>query len=300
MNKEDFPTETCRLAFLGLGTMGYPMAGHLARKGFSVTVYNRTSTKAQKWSAEYAGACAASPRLAAKDADIVFVCVGNDDDLRSVVLGPEGALAEMRKGSVLVDHTTDSAEVAREMTALCAQKGVHFIDAPVSGGQSGAVNGCLTVMAGGEEEVFKAISPVLSSYATTLTFMGPAGSGQLTKMCNQVCIASAIQGVAEALAFAQNAGLDTDRVIRAVSAGSGGSWQLSNRGKTMVEEKFDFGFAVKWMRKDLGIALAEARRNGSEMPVTEILDGFYADVEKMGGSRWDTSSLIMRLARKKR
>ncbi len=276
------------------------MAGHLSRAGHDVTVYNRTAQKAQKWLSLFKGRAAATPALAAQDADIVFACVGNDNDLRSVILGETGALAGMREGAVFVDHTTDSALVAREMATVLEAHGMRFIDAPVSGGQAGAENGVLTVMAGGDADTFTTIEPVLSAYAATVTHMGEVGTGQLTKMCNQVCIAGAVQGISEALAFAQNAGLDTDKVIRAVSGGSGSSWQLVNRGKTMVEERFDFGFAVDWMRKDLGIVLEEAKRNGSEMPTTALIDRFYADIQAIGGARWDTSSLIMRLPRKKK
>lgn len=300
MQRKDYPkTAQRKVAFLGLGVMGFPMAAHLSCAGHDVCVYNRTPAKAEAWLKLYKGRSAPTPRLAAEGADIVFACVGNDDDLRSVICGENGALAGMAPGSIFVDNTTDSANIAREMHALFKSRGIAFIDAPVSGGQAGAENACLTVMAGGDEADFCRVRDVLTAYAGTITYIGPSGSGQLTKMCNQVCIASVLQGLSEALAFAQNEGLDTDRVLAAMTRGSAGSWQMANRGKTMVEEKFDFGFAVKWIRKDLRYTLEEARRNGSSMPITEIIEAFYSEIELMGGARWDTSSLIMRLPHKK-
>ncbi|MBL8328752.1 MAG: NAD(P)-dependent oxidoreductase [Rubrivivax sp.] len=286
-----------RVAFLGLGVMGHPMAGHLARAGHAVTVYNRTPAKAQAWAAEYGGQAAATPREAAAGAGIVFACVGNDDDLRSVVLGADGAFAGMAEGAVFVDHTTASAEVARELHAAARAAGLHFIDAPVSGGQAGAVNGALTVMCGGDAEPFDRIRPVAMNFAQAVTLLGPSGSGQLAKMVNQICIAGLVQGLAEALAFGQKAGLDMPQVLEVIGKGAAQSWQMDNRGKTMLAGKFDFGFAVDWMRKDLGLVLDEARRNGAQLPVTALVDQFYAEVQHMGGRRWDTSSLIARLTR---
>ncbi len=284
-----------RVAFLGLGVMGYPMAGHLARAGHQVTVYNRTAAKAQAWAAEYSGAVAATPAQAAQGAAFVFCCVGNDDDLRSVVLGEHGALAGMAAGSVFVDHTTASAEVARELHAEAARRGIAFVDAPVSGGQAGAVNGALTVMCGGDAAAFDAMKPVAMNFARAVTLLGGPGAGQLAKMVNQICIAGVVQGLAEAVRFGQNAGLDMAQVLDVIGKGAAQSWQMDNRGKTMVEDKFDFGFAVDWMRKDLGLVLDEARRNGSRLPLTALVDQFYADVQAQGGNRWDTSSLIKRL-----
>ncbi len=289
------PTASKKVAFVGLGVMGHPMAGHLARAGHQVTVFNRTAAKAAAWVAEYGGASAATPRLAVEGADFVFCCVGNDDDLRSVTLGDDGAFAGMRPGSVFVDHTTASAEVARELHAVAAQRGFHFIDAPVSGGQAGAVNGMLTVMCGGDAEPFDAMKPVAMAYSRAVTLVGAAGSGQLAKMVNQVCIAGLVQGLAEAIGFGQKAGLDMKLVLEVIGKGAAQSWQLDNRGKTMVDDQFDFGFAVDWMRKDLGLLLDEARRNGARLPVTALVDQFYADVQAMGGGRWDTSSLVRRL-----
>jgi 3-hydroxyisobutyrate dehydrogenase len=290
-----------KLAFLGLGVMGYPMAGHLARAGHGVTVYNRSSAKAAAWVGEYGGkhsaASAATPREAAAGADAVFACVGNDDDLRSIVLGADGAFAGMKPGAVFVDHTTASAEVARELHAAARERGLHFVDAPVSGGQAGAVNGVLTVMCGGDDEAFAAVRPVVMAYARACTLLGPSGSGQLAKMVNQVCIAGLVQGLAEALAFGQRAGLDMPQVLDVIGKGAAQSWQMDNRGKTMLEGKFDFGFAVDWMRKDLGLVLDEARRNGAQLPVTALVDQFYAELQAKGGQRWDTSSLIARLVR---
>ncbi|GAA4425221.1 NAD(P)-dependent oxidoreductase [Acidovorax lacteus] len=292
-------TPARKVAFLGLGVMGYPMAGHLALAGHEVTVYNRTAAKAAAWCAEFAATAAprqaATPRAAAEGADFVFCCVGNDDDLRAVVLGDEGAFAGMRPGAVLVDHTTASAAVARELYAAARARGLHFVDAPVSGGQAGAQNGQLTVMCGGDAEAFEAARPVAAAFSRAFTLLGDSGSGQLAKMVNQICIAGLVQGLSEAIAFGMNAGLDMPRVLDVIGKGAAQSWQMDNRGKTMVEGRFDFGFAVDWMRKDLGLVLDEAKRNGSRLPVTALVDQFYADVQTIGGQRWDTSSLIKRL-----
>ena len=287
-----------KLAFIGLGVMGYPMAGHLAKAGHDVCVYNRTASKAEAWAKEHGGQCAASPAAAAAGAEFVFVCVGNDDDVRAVVLGDSGALAGMRAGSVLVDHTTASADLARQLEAAAGACDVGFLDAPVSGGQAGAENGALTVMAGGADPVFARAAPVMDAYAAAVTLMGPAGAGQLTKMANQICIAGTVQGLSEGLDFAVRAGLDGKRVVDVISKGAAGSWQMANRGATMVDDEFDFGFAVDWMCKDLGIALAEAGKNGARLPLTALVDQFYREVQSMGGGRWDTSSLIRRLTRK--
>jgi 3-hydroxyisobutyrate dehydrogenase/2-hydroxy-3-oxopropionate reductase len=284
-----------KVAFLGLGVMGYPMAGHLARAGHAVTVYNRSPAKAQAWVAEFGGAAKSSPREAATGADIVFSCVGNDDDLRSIVLGANGAFAGMQPGAVLVDHTTASADVARELYGAAKNLGLSFIDAPVSGGQAGAQNGALTVMCGGDETAFESVKPVALAFSRAFTLMGASGSGQLTKMVNQICIAGLVQGLSEAIAFGQKAGLDMNQVLDVIGKGAAQSWQLDNRGKTMVADQFDFGFAVDWMRKDLGLVLDEAKRNGARLPVTALVDQFYADVQAMGGNRLDTSSLIKRL-----
>ena len=284
-----------KVAFIGLGVMGYPMAGHLARAGHRVCVFNRTATKAQAWAAEYGGTAAATPREAAAGAAIVFACVGNDDDLRSVVLGPDGAFAGMAQGAALVDHTTASAAVARELHAAAAARGLAFIDAPVSGGQAGAVNGALTVMCGGDAAPFAAIQPVAMAFAKAVTRVGESGAGQLAKMVNQIAIAGLVQGLAEAIAFGQRAGLDMKQVLDVIGKGAAQSWQMDNRGATMVDDKFDFGFAVDWMRKDLGLVLDEGRRNGARLPATALVDQFYADVQGLGGRRWDTSSLIKRL-----
>lgn len=289
------PLSNRRLAFLGLGVMGYPMAGHLARAGYDVTVYNRTAAKAEQWVAEFGGKMALTPREAAEQADQVMICVGNDDDLRSVVLGVDGALAGLRPGAWIVDHTTASAEVARELAGICGAAHVGFIDAPVSGGQAGAINGMLTIMCGGDAAQFESVSPVLHQYGRAVTLLGASGSGQLAKMVNQICIAGIVQGLAEALHFGERAGLDLPAVLEVISKGAAQSWQMENRGKTMVEGKFDFGFAVDWMRKDLGLVLQEARRNGSSLPLTGMVDQFYAEVQALGGNRWDTSSLIARL-----
>jgi len=284
-----------QVAFLGLGVMGYPMAGHLQAKGHRTTVYNRTAAKAARWVAQHGGASASSPREAAAGCDFVFACVGNDDDLRSVALGPDGALAGMKPGSVFVDHTTASAFVARELHAEAGKRGLCFIDAPVSGGQAGAENGALTVMCGGEAEPYGRAEPVIAAYARACRLLGGPGAGQLTKMVNQICIAGLVQGLAEGLQFARKAGLDLEAVIAVISKGAAQSWQMDNRSKTMAAGKFDFGFAVDWMRKDLGICLDEARRNGAPLPVTALVDQFYSDVQARGGGRWDTSSLIARL-----
>lgn len=285
-----------KVAFLGLGVMGYPMAGHLHLAGHSVTVYNRTAAKSLAFCSEYAGSKhGVTPKAAVQDADIVFCCVGNDDDLRSVVLGNDGAFAGMKKGAIMVDHTTASANVARELYATAKAAGLHFVDAPVSGGQSGAQNGMLTVMCGGDQAAFDAVQATGMAFSRAFTRMGEAGAGQLTKMVNQICIAGLVQGLAEAIAFGQKAGLDMNLVLDVIGKGAAQSWQLDNRGKTMVADKFDFGFAVDWMRKDLGLLLDEAKRNGARLPVTALVDQFYADVQAMGGQRWDTSSLLKRL-----
>jgi 3-hydroxyisobutyrate dehydrogenase len=287
-----------KVAFLGLGVMGYPMAGHLKTKGgHEVTVYNRTTAKAQKWVAQFGGRLAVTPKLAADGQDFVMCCVGNDVDLREVTLGEDGAFKGMRKGGVFVDHTTASAEIARELHADAKRRGFDAIDAPVSGGQAGAENGALTVMCGGEAEPFALAEKVIAAYARACNLMGAPGSGQLAKMVNQICIAGLVQGLAEGLHFAKCAGLDIEKLIATISKGAAQSWQMENRYKTMVEGKFEFGFAVDWMRKDLGICFAEARRNGATLPATALIDQFYAEVQRMGGRRWDTSSLIALLQR---
>ena len=297
------PAAPTAVAFLGLGVMGYPMAGHLARAGHKVTVYNRSNAKASAWNAEFAAAAsnlgahgqAATPREAAQLADIVFCCVGNDDDLRSVTLGPDGAFAGMKPGAIFVDHTTASASIAREPAAAAQKLGLQFVDAPVSGGQAGAQNGMLTVMCGGDADAFNVAKPVAMAFSRAFTHLGESGAGQLAKMVNQICIAGLVQGLSEAIAFGQRAGLDMNDVLDVIGKGAAQSWQLDNRGKTMVADKFDFGFAVDWMRKDLGLVLDEAKRNGARLPATALVDQFYADVQQMGGNRWDTSSLIKRL-----
>lgn len=297
------PTPARRVAFLGLGVMGYPMAGHLAQAGHQVTVYNRTAAKAAAWCGEMGALTgkpqvlqhAPTPRQAAQGAELVFCCVGNDDDLRSVVLGSDGALAGMQAGAIFVDHTTASANVARELYAQAKALGLHFVDAPVSGGQAGAQNGALTVMCGGDRAAFDTAQPVAMAFSKAFTYLGDSGAGQLAKMVNQICIAGMVQGLAEAIAFGQKAGLDMNLVLDVIGKGAAQSWQMDNRGKTMVADKFDFGFAVDWMRKDLGLVLDEGRRNGAKLPVTALVDQFYADVQTMGGRRWDTSSLIKRL-----
>lgn len=284
-----------KVAFIGLGVMGYPMAGHIAKGGHDVTVYNRTTSKAEKWVSEHGGSHAPTPGEAADGCDFVFACVGNDDDLRSVTTGEGGAFHTMKSGAVFVDNTTASAEVARELAATAAQGDFGFLDAPVSGGQAGAENGVLTVMVGGDEANFKKAEPVIDCYARMIGLMGPTGSGQLAKMVNQICIAGLVQGLSEGVHFAQNAGLDVEKLMSVLSKGAAGSWQMENRHKTMNDGHYDHGFAVDWMRKDLGICLAEANNNGSTLPVTALVDQFYHDVQKMGGSRWDTSSLLARL-----
>ena len=295
-----------KVAFLGLGVMGYPMAGHLARAGHKVTVYNRTAAKSIAWCAEFSGATglkhAETPRLAAQGADIVFCCVGNDEDVRAVTLGDthakgggDGAFAGMHAGAIFVDHTTASADIARELSAAAKNLGLQFIDAPVSGGQAGAQNGQLTVMCGGEAAAFETMRPVAMTYARAVTLLGASGAGQLSKMVNQICVAAITQGLAEAIAFGTSAGLDMSQVLEVIGKGAAQSWQMDNRGKTMIAGQFDFGFAVDWMRKDLGLVLDEARRNGARLPVTALVDQFYADLQQMGGQRWDTSSLIKRL-----
>ena len=287
-----------RTAFIGLGVMGFPMAGHLARAGHDVTVYNRTAAKAKEWTAKHRGKSASTPASAAAGATFVMLCVGNDDDVRAVALGPDGALSAMKAGTVLVDHTTASATVARELHAAAKARGVRFLDAPVSGGQAGAENGKLTIMVGGEPEAFALAETVLSCYARAVTLMGGPGSGQLTKMVNQVCIAGLLQGLSEGINFGMRAGLDIEKVLDVIGKGAAQSWQMDNRGKTMAADKFDFGFAVDWMRKDLGMAIAEARANGAGLPATALVDQFYARIQARGGGRWDTSSLI-RLLRDK-
>jgi len=290
-----------KVAFLGLGVMGYPMAAHLLRSGHAVTVYNRTASKSEAWCAEFGGdgaaKRAATPREAAQGADLVFCCVGNDDDLRSVVLGGDGAFAGMKPGAIFVDHTTASAQVARELHASALASGLQFVDAPVSGGQAGAQKGVLTVMCGGDQAAFDVIQPVAMAFARACTRIGGSGAGQLAKMVNQTCIAGMVQGLAEAIAFGARAGLDMPLVLDVIGKGAAQSWQMDNRGRTMVEGKFDFGFAVDWMRKDLGLVLDEAKRNGALLPVTALVDQFYAEVQREGGNRWDTSSLIARLTR---
>jgi 3-hydroxyisobutyrate dehydrogenase len=284
-----------RVAFIGLGVMGYPMAGHLASKGHEVTVYNRTAKRADAWVAAHGGKRADTPAAAADGAEIVFCCVGNDDDLRSVTTAGGGAFEGLGEGAVFVDHTTASAAVARELDAAARDRGAHFVDAPVSGGQAGAEKGVLTVMCGGDEAPYARAEPVIACYARACRLMGPAGAGQLTKMVNQICIAGLVQGLSEGLAFAEKAGLDGEAVLDVIGKGAAGSWQMENRGKTMLADKFDFGFAVDWMRKDLGICLAEANANGAALPTTALIDQFYKDVQGLGGGRWDTSSLIRRL-----
>jgi len=289
------PTPPRKTAFLGLGVMGHPMAGHLARAGHEVCVFNRTAAKAQAWAKEHNGRSAPTPREAAAGADFVFCCVGNDDDLRSVVLGEQGAFAGMKKGAIFVDHTTASAAVARELSEAARALGLSFVDAPVSGGQAGAVNGMLTVMCGGEQAPFDAMKPVAMAFSRAVTLVGASGAGQLAKMVNQVCIAGLVQGLSEGIAFGLKSGLDMKLVLEVIGKGAAQSWQMDNRGATMIDDKFDFGFAVDWMRKDLGLVLDEARRNGAHLPVTALVDQFYGDVQAMGGRRWDTSSLIKRL-----
>ena len=287
-----------KAAFIGLGVMGYPMAGHLKNAGIDVCIYNRTAEKAQRWVEEYKGSMAQNPAAAASGCDVVLSCVGNDDDVRQVLLGDAGALSAMRSGTLLIDHTTASATLAREINSAAADKGVGFLDAPVSGGQAGAENGALTVMVGGENSDYEAAKPVFESYSKFSKLLGPAGSGQLAKMVNQVCIAGIVQGLAEGLNFAQKAGLNGEALVETISKGAAGSWQMDNRFETMLADQYEFGFAVDWMRKDLGIAIAEAKENGADLSVAELVDSFYAEVQEMGGARWDTSSLLARLTRK--
>ncbi|KXS38358.1 MAG: 6-phosphogluconate dehydrogenase [Halomonadaceae bacterium T82-2] len=282
-------------AFIGLGVMGYPMAGHLARAGIEMRVYNRTSEKARQWVDEHGGSWHETPAEAAHSADLILVCVGNDDDVREVTTGPEGALTGMQAGAILVDHTTASAELAEELDHACRERGAHFIDAPVSGGQQGAVNGVLTIMCGGEEHAFQHARPALAHYGRAVTLMGAVGAGQMTKMVNQICIAGLVQSLAEGLHFAEKAGLDSHRVIEVIAQGAAGSWQMENRHRTMIADQYDHGFAVDWMRKDLGICLEEARKLGARLPVAALVDQFYGDVQAMGGGRWDTSALLKRL-----
>ncbi len=284
-----------KIAFLGLGVMGYPMAGHLQRSGYGVCVYNRTPDKAANWVGAYGGNSAPTAAMAAKEADIVFACVGNDDDIRAVTLGPDGAFGNMKEGAIFVDHTTASATVARELDQAARTRGLHFLDAPVSGGQAGAENGLLTIMIGGEKISFKTVDPILQCYAQKTRLMGPAGSGQLTKMVNQICIAGLVQALSEGINFAEAAGLDACAVIDVISKGAAQSWQMENRYQTMIEDQFDFGFAVDWMRKDLEIVLDEAEQNGAALPVTTLVNEFYRDIQEQGGGRLDTSSLIRRL-----
>lgn len=284
-----------RVAFAGLGVMGYPMAGYLSKAGHEVTVYNRTAAKAERWCQEFSGVSAESPGAAAASAEIAFCCVGNDDDVRAVLLGDNGVLGSIGANCVIVDHTTASAEVAREVAVAAAEKEVAFLDAPLSGGQAGAENGQLTIMVGGDEPIFKRVEPIMDCYAKAITQIGPVGAGQLAKMVNQICIAGLVQGLSEGLHFAKRSNLDVPKVMQAISKGAAQSWQMENRWETMAENEFEFGFAVEWMRKDLGIALDEAKRNGATLDMTKVVDQYYADVQKMGGSRWDTSSLIARL-----
>ncbi|QFU22486.1 NAD(P)-dependent oxidoreductase [Shewanella eurypsychrophilus] len=289
-----------KLAFIGLGVMGYPMAGHLVKSGHEVTVYNRTEQKARNWVAEFGGKCLLTPKLAAQGQDMVFICVGNDDDLRQVTLGEDGALQGMNAGTILVDHTTASADIAREIGAIAAKAGIGFLDAPVSGGQAGAENGVLTVMAGGGEADFSRAVPIINAYSRCVERLGEIGAGQLTKMVNQICIAGVVQGLAEGLHFARSAGLDGEKVIEVISKGAAQSWQMENRYQTMWQGEYNLGFAVDWMRKDLNIALNEARKNGSHLPLTALVDQFYSEVQAIGGSRWDTSSLLAKLERNRK
>ena len=288
-----------KVAFIGLGVMGYPMAGHVLRAGLELCVFNRNAGRAEQWCAEYGGDVAPTPAEAAKNADVVLVCVGNDDDVRAVVLGENGALASMKPGAILVDHTTASAQLARELAGVAQQQGKQFLDAPVSGGQAGAENGALTVMIGGDQSTYDLAKPVIDCYSRFSKLLGPAGHGQLAKMVNQICIAGVVQGLAEGLSFAMKAGLEGETLIETISKGAAGSWQMENRYQTMLQDQYEFGFAVDWMRKDLGIALAEAAKNGAELPVTALVDSFYQEVQTAGGGRWDTSSLLTRYTRQK-
>ena len=287
-----------KVAFIGLGVMGYPMAGHVKKAGMEVCVYNRTAPKAEQWCQDYGGDIGPTPAAAALDCDVVLVCVGNDDDVRKVVLGDDGVLTAMKEGAILIDHTTASAELARELDAVARAQNKHFLDAPVSGGQAGAENGALTVMIGGEEASYVAAKPVIDTYSRFSRLLGPAGNGQLAKMVNQICIAGAVQGLTEGLHFAMKVGLDGEALIETISKGAAGSWQMENRYQTMLKDQYEFGFAVDWMRKDLGIALAEATKNGAELPIATLVDGFYEEVQQMGGGRWDTSSLLTRYTRR--
>lgn len=291
------PTKSHKVAFIGMGVMGYPMAGHLARAGHDVTVYNRTLEKASRWTSEFKGEQASTPGEASRNADFVFCCVGNDDDLRDVVMGNDGAFSGMKPGAIFVDHTTTSAQVARELSEQAVRMGFKFVDAPVSGGQTGAVNGALTIMCGGDSQDVATVEPVMGGYARAITHMGGSGSGQLCKMVNQICVAGILQGLAEAISFGETAGLDIPKVLSVISKGAAQSWQMEHRGETMHQREFNFGFAVDWMRKDLGLVLDEAQRNGASLPSTALIDQFYAEVQRMGGGRWDTSSLIARLQR---
>ena len=284
-----------QVAFVGLGVMGYPMAGYLGKAGHDVTVYNRTTEKAERWAQAFRGALSSTPGKASSDAEIVFLCVGNDDDVRSVMYGPDGILENIPEGGVIVDHTTASAEVAREIAEAAAKRNVGFLDAPLSGGQAGAENGQLTIMVGGEQGTFDRVAPVMDCYAKAMTLIGPVGAGQLAKMVNQICIAGVVQGLSEGLHFAKRANLDVGKVIEAISKGAAQSWQMENRWETMINDEFEFGFAVEWMRKDLGIAFDEAERNGAKLDMTRLVDGYYGEVQELGGNRWDTSSLIARL-----
>ena len=290
---------SCKVSFIGLGVMGYPMAGYISKAGHNVTVYNRTKTKAEKWAKEYKGNVADTPMDAAKDSDFIFTCVGNDNDLREVTLGDKGLFKSAKKGSIYIDNTTASADIARELYKAAKDKGFDFLDAPISGGQAGAEGGILTVMVGGDEEVFKKAEPVIDCYSRKVKLIGKSGSGQLTKMMNQMCIAGAVQGLSEAINFGINAGLDMDIVMETISKGAAQSWQMENRYRTMTDDVFDYGFAVDWMRKDLAIVIEEAKKNGSPVPITELIDGYYAKVQEMGGNRWDSSSLIALLKKKK-
>ena len=289
---------SCKVSFIGLGVMGYPMAGYISKAGHNVTVYNRTKAKAEKWAKEYKGNVADTPMDAAKDSDFIFTCVGNDNDLREVTTGSDGAFQNVKKGAVFIDNTTASAQVARELFNTATEKGFGFLDAPVSGGQAGAENGALTVMVGGQQSDFEKAEPIIDCYSKKIKLLGSAGSGQLAKMVNQICIAGLVQGLSEGLRFGQNAGLNVEDVVEVISKGAAQSWQMENRFKTMLDDKFDYGFAVDWMRKDLGIAMEEAKTNGSKLPVTEIVDQYYSEVQKNGGNRFDTSSLITLLPKK--
>ena len=289
---------SCKVSFIGLGVMGYPMAGYISKAGHNVTVYNRTKSKAEKWIKEYKGKIAETPEDAAKDSDFVFTCVGNDDDLKEVSIGKKGIFNTIKKNSVYIDNTTASAKVAKEFYLIAKDQGVGFLDAPVSGGQAGAEKGALTVMVGGDKEIFEKALPIINCYSKKVKLLGPSGNGQLAKMVNQICIAGLVQGLSEAINFGLNAGLKMDDVIEVISKGAAQSWQMDNRYKTMIEDKFEFGFAVDWMRKDLKIALDEAKKNNSPLPIAKIVDGYYEEIQKMGGNRWDTSSLIRRFRKK--